>query len=825
MWGQRRQDVRGRTRASAWPRYKRHGTNAVLTPWNMLRHLVSLILSVSLVIAPVHANWCAAPGRDGTTGLSGVLNTYFPGTADVSAGSTSISIGPATGAMQSISAGDLLLVIQMQDATIATNNNSRYGDSVSGGYGSGYSGIQQTGRYEYVRATNSVGPGGGTLTIQGATGSGLGNSYNHADPIFSWMRKQSFQVVRVPQYVDATISGTVTAAPWNGSSGGIVAIDVAGRLTFSGGTISVAERGFRGGGGRSLSGGSASDTDYRTMATTNAHASKGEGIAGTPRYVNDNGSLLNTGYEGYISGSYARGAPGNAGGGGTDGNPSANDQNSGGGGGGNAGAGGQGGHAWCPSAPSGCDPSGGHPGDQVSEQAVDRLVMGGGGGAGTTNNATGSPSVGFASSGAAGGGIVLVRAGEIAGSGSIDANGADANSTVENDGTGGGGAGGTVLVSAVRSIGGASLSIAANGGDGGSNTGTGVAHGPGGGGGGGFIASTSTIATSASVFGGSAGITQNGGGFGANYGATAGNAGTSTLISAASIPGMSSGGECTPTITKSFATSPIISGGASQMSVTLLNNNPSTAITGLAFNDSYPAGLINTLTPSPTKSCTTAGTLTATAGGNSFVVSGATIDPGASCSYSVNTTVNSSGDKTNLLAAGGITWNYGTNSHASLTDVAATISVAPPLTIVKSSQAYLDPQNGTTNPKLIPGGFVAYTVTVANPGGYTVTTDSIIIVDATPANLSLFVGNVPGGTGPVLFQDGSPSSALSYTFASLSSTTDDVDFSSDGGATWTYTPVPNASQVDPNVTHMRIRPKGAMASDSSFNLLFGYLIG
>jgi hypothetical protein len=53
---------------------------------------------------------------------------------------------------------------------------------------------------------------------------------------------------------------------------------------------------------------------------------------------------------------------------------------------------------------------------------------------------------------------------------------------------------------------------------------------------------------------------------------------------------------------------------------------------------------------------------------------------------------------------------------------------------------------------------------------------------------------------------------------------DDVDFSNDGGSTWTYVPAPNALGVDPAVTHIRIRPKGTMAAGSGFNLLFGYMI-
>ena len=98
-----------------------------------------------------------------------------------------------------------------------------------------------------------------------------------------------------------------------------------------------------------LTGGAGANTDYRQVspaAYTGAaggvagdDASKGEGVAGTPEWVESGATFLHTTLTGYPSGtagtdgSMARGAPGNAGGGGTDANPGANDQNAGGGGG------------------------------------------------------------------------------------------------------------------------------------------------------------------------------------------------------------------------------------------------------------------------------------------------------------------------------------------------------------------------------------------------------------------------------------------------------------------------------------------------------------
>ncbi|HMJ93180.1 MAG TPA: hypothetical protein VK472_03675 [Allosphingosinicella sp.] len=786
----------------------------------MIRAVAKLLFFFAVFVAgPVYANWCATPGRAGSASLSGVVNTYYPGTAAVAAGATSIPIGSGTGAAGSIVAGDLLLVIQMQDGTFDRSNDDGYGDNVGGGFANGYTAIQQAGRYEFVRATGAV--SGGSVPVVSATGGGLVYAYRYTASSDTNAR-ESFQVIEVPQYADATVAGTVSAMAWNGSTGGVIAVDVARRLTFSGGTISASGLGFRGGGGRGSMTGSGANTDYRVAASNGANGSKGEGIVGTPRYVNNGGSLLDTGVEGYRDGSFARGAPGNAGGGGTDGTPVDNQQNTGGGGGGNGGAGGRGGHAWCPATPVGCAQTGGHPGAAIAEIGVDRIVMGGGGGAATTNNSTGTPGLGFASSGAAGGGIVIVRAGEVAGSGTLAADGADGNSTVTNDGTGGGGAGGSILFSTLRTIAGASVSASAAGGDGGTNTGGGAAHGPGGGGGGGFIAST--IAISTNVFGGNNGTTQNGGTYGSAYGATGGSGGNGISITGANIPGASSGGECTPTIVKSFAASAAAPGVANRLSIAVTNNNPTLSLAALAFTDTYPAGITNTATPAASKTCATAATLTAAALGSAFSVSAATINAASTCTYSVNTLGTTPGSKTNTIPAGALTATHSGIAVASLADASATVTVSAPLTIVKSSIVYSDPLNGLTTPKAIPGGFVSYTVLVSNPATLAVDSNSIIVVDATPANLQLYVGNIPGGTGPILFVNGAPSSALTYAFTSLASTTDDVEFSNNSGSTWTYVPVPNANGVDPAVTHMRIKPKGSMAAGSSFSLFFGYRI-
>jgi hypothetical protein len=76
------------------------------------------------------AQVCAAPGKDAPATAAGVVNTYYAGTNNRGIGATTVNVGAASGAAGTVTVGDLLLVIQMQGATINTSNNERYGDNV-----------------------------------------------------------------------------------------------------------------------------------------------------------------------------------------------------------------------------------------------------------------------------------------------------------------------------------------------------------------------------------------------------------------------------------------------------------------------------------------------------------------------------------------------------------------------------------------------------------------------------------------------------------------------------------------------------------------------
>jgi uncharacterized repeat protein (TIGR01451 family) len=455
-----------------------------------------------------------APPAGGT--LTGVINTYFPGNGSAAAAATTIPVLAATsGGGPGIASGDLLLVIQMQGASINDSNTSIYGNGASG---AGYTNLNNTGNYEYVTATSAYGSGAGSIPIKGAgPGGGLLFSYI-SSAATTTQGRFTFQVVRVPQYSTATLSSTLTALAWNGSTGGILAVDIAGTLTLGSATVVLDGFGFRGAAGLQLTGAGtvADDADYVYVSPTTytgaaeagAQGGKAEGIAGTPAWVNSGANYyLGTGTD-YpdgttvaANGGRARGAPGNAGGGGTDGDAPNNDDNSGGGGGGNGGGGGGGGDSW--DSTLGVGGLGG----SAFPANINRVVLGGGGGSGTRNN---SPGDNQASSGSAGGGIVMIRAGGLSGSATITANGLASYNGTSNDAGGGGGAGGSIIV--LSSSGGESgLTISAQGGTGGDawdSQGFTLQnrHGPGGGGGGGVVL-LSGAAASVNVSGAANGMT------------------------------------------------------------------------------------------------------------------------------------------------------------------------------------------------------------------------------------------------------------------------------------------------------------------------------
>ncbi len=683
-------------------------------------------------LAPVVSVVCTTNTLTAGGTITGVLNTYYPGSANVAAGATSIPVGTPVGA-GAIAAGSLLLVIQMQDASISTSNSVTYGN---GSTGSGFTTINNAGNYEFVKATGAV--SGGLVPITGAgTGSGLVFAYTAA-AASATKGLSTYQVVLVPQYTTATI-GAVTATPWNGQVGGIVALDVAGQLNLGGGTVSVNAQGFRGGAGMQLSGGvaGASNQDYlqtspatytgATGGATGIDGSKGEGVAGTPKWVQNpaTSSFLQTttnypnGTAG-VDGSMARGGPGNAGGGGTDGDATGNTENAGGGGGGNGGMGGFGGDSWNTNF------SDGGFGGTPFPATIDRVAMGGGGGAGSRNNSDGDNQ---ASGGSAGGGIIFIRADSLTGTATLSANGASSYNGTSNDAGGGGGAGGTIIVLSANG-GESGLTLQATGGRGGDAWDSqaydiGDRHGPGGGGAGGVVF----------VSGAAAGITLTGGSNGTTltpgvaYGSTAGGSGTSsTTATLTQVTGIQSAALCTPDMTLGKThVGNFTRGSSASYTIPVSNVSPYGATSGVVtINDTLPTGITPTSATGTGWTCSVSGQTVSCVRSDSLAAASAypsitlnAIVSQASPATLVNTDIVAGGGEANLLNDTAMD----TASVVSTADIAVTDFGSP------------DPVTAGSN--------ITYTLMVTNNGPSAA--DNTTLVVPIPANTTFVSFAAPAG--------------------------------------------------------------------------------
>ncbi|MEP6790065.1 MAG: hypothetical protein ABI907_01765 [Ramlibacter sp.] len=721
------------------------------------------------------AQTCAAPGKDPPGAISGIVNRYHQGSGNLAAGATGLTLGAASGAATTVAVGDLLLVVQMQGTTIDTSDDERYG-SGSGTAGNtplttasqanGYTSLGQAGLFEYVRVDTVA---GAAVTFSPP----LTNSYVQSVAV----PRSTYQVIRTPQFPSASISTAVTGLAWTGLVGGVVAFDVTGVLTASGAGphVDASNRGFRGGVHQAAPNSNIPGNFLYRSANYNDGGSKGEGIAGTPRYVqtniqgsynsgtafnNANATSIDNGAAGYTGGDTMRGAPANAGGGG-------NSHNAAGGGGGNGGEGGSGGQTYNGDTPGLAD-RGGYGGSRTPQDGVllaTRIFMGGGGGSGSMNNSTPPRS-----SGGNGGGIILIRAGRISGNLLLRADGQrgwdDDNG---NDAGGGGGAGGSVMVTAGAGQG--NVTAQARGGNGANSNKTprtgapnqpccdGEREGPGGGAGGGVVLSNAALGSTA-LGGGANGNSSEDlfQGFSGNMLAQPGSAGASaSTIASSSIPGARPGYECEPALVVNKITStparavppdttgtysvnvanPAIgSGVAYGVAITDILPTPF-QLTGANFTISFSAGASGAGASGPlTAPFTTAGAGTSTVqlGTPGDPVNAITLQPGANATVSFAISLNSA-------TAG----TYQNSAAAQLTDPTRTTGGTA---------------TGATNPTVTPGGTDAAGDTM--PGSnYTAASSSaedIVVTGAagTSADLALVK------TGPSAADVGS---AVQYTLS------------------------------------------------------------
>ncbi|PWT77030.1 MAG: hypothetical protein C5B59_05195 [Bacteroidetes bacterium] len=407
-----------------------------------------------------------------TQSISGVINNYYQVTG-INTASNTLTLNTTSG----LSVGTKVLVIQMKGATIDATNSSTYGNITA---------VNNAGNYEFNYICNISG----------------NNVILQYQLLRSYTVSAYVQVVSVPVYSSVTVSGTLSATPWSAATGtgGVVAFEAKNTI-FLNANIDVSGQGFAGGAlfdceVPPFNCSFAVNVNQYFLPQPNAAVDqfntggqKGEGIAD---YIANEG--------------YGRGKLSNGGGGG-------NNNNTGGAGGGNYGTGGNGGQRTGETLFSCHGTNPGVGGLSLSafgySVANNRIYLGGGGGAGHENNNVGMP-------GANGGGIVIITAPLLSGSGSsILANGsAPYNASkpfptvADGDGGGGGGAGGTVILNVnnysgsipVQTIGGRGSDASNNVND---------CTGPGGGGAGGVIWTSGAsfpAAIAASVVGGSNGV-------------------------------------------------------------------------------------------------------------------------------------------------------------------------------------------------------------------------------------------------------------------------------------------------------------------------------
>jgi hypothetical protein len=418
--------------------------------------------------------------------ISGIVNSYYKITA-VNPATNIITLSNTTG----LTPGTKVLLIQMKGATMDSSNTASFGNITA---------INDAGNYEFNYICTITG-NDVLLQLQ------MVNAY---DPT-----KQA-QMVTVPLYSSVTVSDTLTSIPWDtiAETGGIVALEATDTI-FLNSTIDVNGQGFTGG-------------PLVNYPVPPYNCAFNQNVTNyfldippttSPQYYFSGGRKGEGIADSITSGRFGRGKQASGGGGG-------NNNNTGGAGGGNYGGGGNGGQRTMDGffACHGLNPGIG--GLSLSPYgytvAQNRIFIGSGGGSGHENNGVGLP-------GGNGGGIIILTAPVITGSGvSLLANGlAPTNPTntnplvAEGDGGGGGGAGGTIILNASQVNG--SIDVEAQGGRGSdaSNLVT-DCTGPGGGGGGGVVWTAGAVlpaAISPIVSGGSNGVVSSGSGNAACRGA------------------------------------------------------------------------------------------------------------------------------------------------------------------------------------------------------------------------------------------------------------------------------------------------------------------
>lgn len=183
-----------------------------------------------------------------------------------------------------------------------------------------------------------------------------------------------------------------------------------------------------------------------------------------------------------------------------------------------------------------------------------------------------------------------------------------------------------------------------------------------------------------------------------------------------------------PTVTKAFGAATVPVNGTTTLAFTVSNPN-AVALTGVAFTDTLPAGLVVSTPNGLTGSCG-AGTITATAGSGAVTLAGATLAGNASCTFGLNVTPTAARTFNNVTGAVSSTQS----GVGGVSNTAVLVGVAAPA-IIKTF--------GATNIDI--NGVTSLTFTLANPNAAVALT-GVAFTDTLPAGLAIDIPTAAAST-------------------------------------------------------------------------------